>query len=150
RFELARVSPYAPQTYVSTRFHHPGTRAASSLSVESKSTSRTHLPCGRAGAGCVPLGVACAAPEGAAPLGAGAPVVPGAGRAPAPAAGAPPSGLARLAASCTRLRRAVTALDIMARPSELTKKSAPSTTVALLKKVAAPRPPKMAWPPPAP
>ena len=24
RFELARGYPYAPQTYVSTRFHHPG------------------------------------------------------------------------------------------------------------------------------
>ena len=24
RFELARGYPYAPQTYVSTKFHHPG------------------------------------------------------------------------------------------------------------------------------
>src|SRR5262245_40762605 len=95
-----------------------------------------HFPCGLvAGGVCFPLGVA-GAPEGAPPAGAccaGA----GVGRFCAPAAGAgASSGAERLAASCTRLLRWVPpCVAIMASPSELTKKSAPRTTVALLKKV---------------
>jgi hypothetical protein len=51
RFELARGYPYAPQTYVSTKFHHPG-RSKKGYFVPD--FSGVVPPCGAAvGGGCM-------------------------------------------------------------------------------------------------